>query len=135
MASLTHNFIRGLAAVHLATATNIDYIANCNLFFQAEGLAVEAVESEPQIIRSLENILTRFRPCVVFDNLFFNSAYLNPLLRLAIDILLFGSRLERPSKAGNLLQGHNRACLPVIKPLAAPIISVFRNKTFSGQTF
>jgi hypothetical protein len=119
----------------LATASNIAHIANCNPFFQAKGLVIEAVESEPQIIRSPENILTRFCPYVVSDNLFFNSAYLNPLLRFATDVLLFGSRLAGLSMAGSLLQGHNRVCLPVIKSFASPIISVFRNKTFSDQAF
>ena len=93
------------------------------------------MESEPQIIRRLESILTRFCPCVDFDNLFFNSAYPNPLLRFATDVLLFRSLLERLSMPGDLLQALRRVYNPISKSFASPIISVFRNKTFSAKAF
>lgn len=135
MARLTQNFIRGLATCHLATAINIAYITNTNLFSQTERHVIEVKESEPQIIRSLENILPLHCHCVVFEQLLPNSLCLNPLLRFAADVLPFTTHLERLSMAENLLQGHNRVCLPVIKSFASPIISVFRNKTFSDQAF
>jgi len=134
MASLTHNFIRGLAAVHLAAATNIAYIANCNLFFQAEGLVIEAVESEPQIVHSLENILTRFCPYVVFDNLFLNSAYLNPLLHFATDVLPFTTLQE-----SCLLRGIPARVIMVFtflfRNLSIPTLFPLFAMILSGQTF
>jgi len=78
-----------------------------------DGIIIDVEGSEPNIIRGLHRVLKLHRPWVVFEQLFFDPACLDPLMPPGYLRFTFNDSTGELSIAGDSRQGHNGVYLPI----------------------